>query len=55
MKVESSIKQTLFQLKHSNHYDEGEKVAKRSGLKWFQLVIDFLLHNMDLSQLTFWD
>ena len=41
MRVESLIKQPLFRLKHSNHYDEGEKVAKRSVLKRFQLVIDF--------------
>jgi hypothetical protein len=46
MRVERSIKQTLFRPKHSNHYDEGEKVAKRSVLKRFQLVIDFLMHNL---------
>ncbi len=28
-------------LKHSNHYDEGQRVAKFSVLKRFQLVIDF--------------
>ena len=48
MRVESLIKQTLFWLKHSNHYDEGEKVAKRSVLKRFQLVIDFLMRNLGL-------
>jgi hypothetical protein len=46
MRVESTIKQTLFQLKHSNRYDEGEKVAKRCVLKRFQHVIDFLMHNL---------
>jgi hypothetical protein len=50
MRVESSIKQTLFQLKHSNRYDEGEKVVKRSVLKKFQHVIDFLMHNLGLMQ-----
>ena len=44
MRIESSIKRTLIQLKHSNSYNEGEKVAKRSVLKRFQLVIDFLMN-----------
>ena len=52
MRVESSIKQTLFQQKHSNRYDEGEKVAKRCVLKRFQHVIDFLMHNLGLTNLN---
>jgi hypothetical protein len=52
MRVESSIKQTLFQLKHSNRYDEGEKVAKRCVLKRFHHVIDFLMHNMGLMDIS---
>ena len=46
MRVENPIKQTLFRLKHSTHYDEEEKVAKRHVLKGFQLVIDSLMLNL---------
>lgn len=35
-------------MKHSYHYGEGEKAAKRFVLKRFQYVIDFLVHNMGL-------
>lgn len=35
-------------MKYSYHYGEGEKAAKRSVLKRFQYVIDFLINNLDL-------
>ncbi len=44
MSIESSIKQTLSRLKHSTHYVERVKVAKRSVLKKFRGGIDYLVH-----------
>jgi tetratricopeptide (TPR) repeat protein len=53
MRIESSIKQAFFRLRHSCHYGEREKVAKGSVLKGGQLVIDSLLYNLGLIYCLF--
>jgi hypothetical protein len=44
-RAKTPIKYELFLLRHSNHYGEGEKVAKLHSLQVFLFAVGFLMHN----------